>query len=137
EQTSARLDQVGMAGLADRPYGALSTGQQRRCLLARALVTGAGHLVLDEPLAGLDPGAAYRLLALLGELMDGGVHIVLATHHVHEILPQVEHVVLLQDGAVVGAGQRRKWLTDQTISELYGLKLRLVTAGDYQFALPA
>ncbi len=116
-------------------YSALSTGQQRRCLLARALAPGPRHLVLDEPLAGLDPGAAFALLDELHDLLESGVSLVLATHHVNEILPQVERVVFLKGGAVVADDQPDRLLNSQSLGALYGVKMDVVERNGYRLAV--
>ncbi len=116
-QAQAMLDRFQLP--SEQPFAAMSTGQQRRCLLARAMVPGPQHLVLDEPLAGLDPGAAFGLLDTFHGLLDEGVSLILATHHVNEILPQVERVVLLKDGRVVADGPPTHVLTNESVSDLY------------------
>ncbi len=118
-------------------YARLSTGQQRRCLLARALATKPRHLVLDEPLAGLDPGAAFSLLEEFHRLLDDGIKLVLATHHVHEILPQVERVVFLKAGRIAADGSPKTLLTSPRLSELYGVPVHVVRENGYWLALPA
>lgn len=119
----AMLDRFGLG--AEKQFVAMSTGQQRRCLLARAMVPGPQHLVLDEPLAGLDPGAAFGLLETFSAMLDEGVSVILATHHVNEILPQVERVVFLKGGQVVADGTPANLLTHANLSDLYDAPLKV------------
>ena len=76
----------------------MSTGQQRRCLLARALVHEPDILILDEPTAGLDLAASFDYLDRIRHLATRGHNILLVTHHLNEIPPEVECVIVLQNG---------------------------------------
>ena len=87
---------MGIAHLADRVFTAMSAGEQRRCLLARALVDDPPTLLLDEPTVSLDLRAAFELVAVMRELMREGRTLVLVTHHLDEIPPEIEWVVLLE-----------------------------------------
>ncbi|MEM6936164.1 MAG: ATP-binding cassette domain-containing protein [Pseudomonadota bacterium] len=135
ETADALLDRFSLNGRS--LYARMSTGQQRRCLLARALATKPRHLVLDEPLAGLDPGAAFGLLEEFHRLLDSGIKLVLATHHVHEILPQVERVIYLKAGRVEADGSPERLLTGPRLSELYDVSVHVTREQGYWLALPA
>lgn len=115
----------GVAELENRTIQAMSTGQQRRLLLARAMVTEPDYLILDEPTTALDIGARAHLLKLLSELMLAGHHTVMVTHQVEEILPQVDHLIFLQSGRVVATGAPQAILRSDLLSDLFGLKLKL------------
>ncbi len=129
---------VGMAPLLDRPYVQLSTGEQRRCLLGRALVHRPRVLVLDEPTSGLDPQACAVYLSIVRRLMAGGTTVVIVTHHVHEIPPEVTRVILLKEGRVWRDGARAEMLTGQNLSRLYGISLTVLSgAGGFVHAVPA
>jgi iron complex transport system ATP-binding protein len=130
------IGELGLADLAQRPFRSLSTGQQRRCLLARALVHRPAALILDEPTAGLDPAAAFSFLARIRRLLREGTTIVLVTHHVSEIPPEVERVVLLKAGRVVADGAKRELLTAERLGELYGVAVRVVESEGFFVALP-
>ena len=101
---SAIMDQLGISELADTRLDSMSTGQQRRFLLGRALVTSPDTLVLDEPTEGLDLTATFQYLASVQDLMALGISVVLVTHHVNEIPPGVERIVLLKDGRIAASG---------------------------------
>lgn len=119
-----------------RQFAHLSTGQQRRCLLARALAPEPETLVLDEPLAGLDPGSAMTMLSHLERLTDSGVCLILATHHVGDILPAVQRVVFLKAGRVVADDQPAKLLTPSRLSDLYGAPVDVLQRDGYWFTVP-
>jgi iron complex transport system ATP-binding protein len=127
---------LGLAALADRAYRTLSTGQQRRCLLGRALVHDPHTLILDEPTAGLDMTAGFEFLAHIRELARRGRSLVLVTHHLNDIPPEVERVIVLKNGAVVADGDKTSVLTGELLSEVYGMALRVGEADGHYFAWP-
>lgn len=136
ERARQVIAELGLTGLEQRPFRSLSTGQQRRCLLARALVHRPEALILDEPTAGLDPEAAFAFLARIRALIRSGTTIVLVTHHVNEIPPEIDRVVLLKAGRVVAEGPKRELLTAARLSELYGTAVRVVESEGFFVALP-
>ncbi|MEM8815586.1 MAG: ATP-binding cassette domain-containing protein [Pseudomonadota bacterium] len=122
---------------AGKQFARLSTGEQRRTLLARALVHEPHTLMLDEPAAGLDLGARFDLMARLQKLAAEETSIIIVTHHLHEILPQTQRVILLKHGAILADGPPGEVLTSATLSEAYDTQTRVVRSGDWYFALPA
>lgn len=131
------MEQLGLAGLAERPYGQLSDGQRRRLLLARALVHGPEVLVLDEPTNGLDLKAKHQLLAILRDLARTGTTLLLVTHQIEAILPEISRCVLLREGKVVGDGPSDALLQDVPLSALFATPLRVCEANGYRQVLPA
>lgn len=114
------LARVGAQALSGRAVAELSTGQMRRVLIARALVHRPDALLLDEPTAGLDLVAQQQFCVLMGELADQGITLVLVTHHLEEIVPQIDRVLLMRDGAIVADGPRAQTLTAPLLSQVYG-----------------
>ncbi len=98
------MDRLGLAPLAGRNVQAISYGELRRLLLARALVHDPEVLLLDEPWNGLDPEARAGMMALVQSLAESGTHLVLVTHHPYEIVPAVNRLLELRQGRVAGAG---------------------------------
>ena len=131
------MEQLGLADLAERPYGQLSDGQRRRLLLARALVHDPEVLVLDEPTNGLDLAAKHQLLAILRELARSGTTLLLVTHQIEVIIPEIQRAVLLRQGRLVGDGPAGELLNDEPLSELFGTPLRVLAANGYRQVLPA
>ena len=118
-QMAARImEQLEISHLAERPFGTLSTGEQRRFLLARALIHDPEVLLLDEPTAGLDLKASAGYFAALHRLMEQGKTVLLVTHHIHEIVPGIDRVVLLKRGEVLADGPKEKILTSAWLSRL-------------------
>ena len=128
------LSQAGAADLTGRDMASLSTGEARRVLIARALVHQPRALLLDEPCAGLDMASRRRFLESLRELARAGTTLLLVTHHVEEILPEIDHVVLLRDGRVFREGSKAETLTDSALSETFGMPVRVTRHGDYYAA---
>jgi iron complex transport system ATP-binding protein len=115
----------------------MSTGQQRRCLLARALVHRPDTLVLDEPTAGLDLTASFDYLARIRKLVAEGRTIVLVTHLLNEIPPEVERVILIRSGVIVADGPKPDVLTVDNLQKAFGTRMRLSRVDDYWLAYPA
>lgn len=124
------LARVGATALASRQCAELSTGEMRRVLIARALVNRPQALLLDEPTTGLDLVAQQHFLGLLSELAGQGVTLVLVTHHIEEIVPEIGRVILLREGRVLADGARDQVLTSELLSQAYGGALHVRRNGD-------
>lgn len=124
-QARAMLAEVEMAGYEDTMFQRLSTGQRRRLLLARALVHRPAALILDEPANGLDMGASLGMLRLLRRFCGPEHAMLITTHHLDEIIPEIERVVLLAKGRIVADGPKAEVLTSERLSDLYQIDLRV------------
>lgn len=131
ERASAALEQAGATHLLGRSMTSLSTGEARRVLIARALVHQPRALLLDEPCAGLDMASRRRFLENLRGLARQGTTLLLVTHHVEEILPEVRQVVLLRDGRLLRQGDKDEVLTGPLLSETFGMPVCVERHGDY------
>jgi iron complex transport system ATP-binding protein len=134
ERAQAALAQLDAAHLAGREMASLSTGEARRVLIARALVHRPRALLLDEPCAGLDLASRRRFLESLRTLARGGTTLLLVTHHVEEIIPEIGHVLLLRDGRVLRQGGKAGTLTDAALGETFGMPIRVRRQGDWYSA---
>ncbi|RPH79442.1 MAG: ATP-binding cassette domain-containing protein, partial [Nitrospiraceae bacterium] len=130
------LEEMGVGSLKDRRFGEMSTGEQRRCLLGRALVHEPSVLVLDEPTSGLDLTATFHYLDLVRARIRKGITLLLVTHHIHEIPPEVERVVLLKQGKILQDGDKRDVLTEANLSALFDCPVSLAKANGWYQALP-
>ncbi len=130
------MKELGVESLAGRRFGHLSTGEQRRFLLGRALVHDPSVLVLDEPTSGLDLKACFQYLDLLRAQIRKGKTVLLVTHHLHEIPPEIERVVLLKEGQIIADGSKANLLTDVNLSRLFDQPVTLVRANGWYQALP-
>ena len=129
------LERMQARHLADRRYVTLSAGEGRRVLLARALFHRPDALLLDEPPTGLDVVARARLMAQIGGIARGGTTLMLVTHHLEELIPEIGHVVLLQGGRILADGPRDAVLTDALLSQAFDAPLRMRRDADGTLAL--
>jgi iron complex transport system ATP-binding protein len=120
------LERVGALHLRAKRLNEMSTGEARRVLIARALVTRPEALVLDEPTAGLDLVARHRFLEHVSVVArTRTTTVVLVTHHVEDIVPEIEQVVFLKNGRVACAGAKRSILTSANLSALFEAPITL------------
>ena len=133
ERREARriLAQVECSYLAERPWGVLSQGERQRVLIGRALMARPKLLILDEPCAGLDPGAREHFLQFLQRLgrKKNSPTLVLVTHHVEEIMPVFSHALVLRAGRVLARGRKDAALSSATLSQAFGARMKLMKAG--------
>lgn len=127
-QATRVLKEWDLDGLADRSFGTLSDGEQKRVLIARAVMTDPELLLLDEPTASLDLGARERLLAMLSGFASSPYSpaMVMVTHHVEEIPQGFTHVLMLNDGQVVAAGPIADTLNASNLQATFGMEFDLV-----------
>jgi iron complex transport system ATP-binding protein len=137
ERAREALQRVGAGALIARQVAEISTGEMRRVLIARALVHQPQALLLDEPTAGLDLVAQRDFLQLLKELAGQGITLVLVTHHIEEIVAEIDRVILLRDGGVYADGGRASTLTSENLSAVFGGELRVRREDDRYFATSA
>jgi len=125
ERAVQALALVAAEHLADKRIEELSTGEARRILIARALAPTPRALLLDEPTTGLDLVARQHFLEMLQALARQGRTLLLVTHHIEEILPQIQRVILLKEGRVFRDGPKDQVLTTAQVSALYGSPVSL------------
>jgi iron complex transport system ATP-binding protein len=135
-RTAAALETVGATHLARRTLDQMSSGEARRVLLARVLVTSPRALVLDEPTTGLDLGTRHAFMERVRRIARGGTTLLLITHHLEEIIPEVERVILLQEGRIIADGPKRSVLTAERVGELFGLPVTIDETSGYLYARP-
>lgn len=128
ETAMARLNALH---LADRWLDELSSGEARRLLIARALIHNPETLLLDEPTTSLDLFALHEVREQIRKLSADGVGLLLVTHHLDDIVPEIERVVLVKDGAVQADGAKADVLTSGQLSELFGVPVEVVRRGGY------
>jgi iron complex transport system ATP-binding protein len=119
------LERIEASHLAARLVGEMSAGEKRRILIARALVHRPHQLLLDEPSNALDLAAQRELRDTLRRLAAEGTGLVLVTHHLGDILPEIERVILMRSGRIVGDGPRERLLTAPRLSELFNTNVRI------------
>lgn len=130
-QAGEILARLEIEHLADRPVDEMSAGETRRVIIGRALVHRPTALVLDEPTASLDLRGAHELRGILRKLARSGVTVILVTHHLPDILPEIDRVILLRQGRLFGDGPKARLLNSATMTELFGVPAEVVQRDGY------
>jgi iron complex transport system ATP-binding protein len=129
---------VGAESLRDKQFGEMSAGQQRRIMIGRAIAgtspLGGGDvqmLLLDEPSNALDLGAQHDLREMLRGLSQQGTSIVLITHHIADILPEMNRIVMMRSGRIIADDSKSELITEQRLSDLFGREIAMTERGGY------
>lgn len=134
-KTREVMDLLEIAHLAARPTNELSSGEARRILIGRALVHDPQALVLDEPTNSLDLHATHELREVLRKLIRRGISLLMVTHHLPDIIPEIERVVLIRSGRVHGDGPKDRVLHAGPLSELFGIPVEVLERAGYYHAV--
>lgn len=126
------MSDLGITHLFDTPICEMSTGELRRCVIARALVHNPSALLLDEPTVGLDIKAQFDFIEMMRSLATKKT-VILITHHVEEIFPEIQKVILLKDGKILLQGEKDDVLTSQNLSDTFGVNLELAYENNRYF----
>lgn len=135
EKAREVMELLEITHLAERNTVELSSGEARRILIARALVHGPQALMLDEPSNSLDLHAAHELRETLRTLARRGITILMVTHHLPDIIPEMERVVLIRGGKVYCDGAKKDVLNSATLSGLFGIPVDVIERGGYYHVL--
>jgi iron complex transport system ATP-binding protein len=127
---------MGVAHLTSRRLDEMSSGEARRVLLARAMVTAPKVLILDEPTTGLDLVARHAFMERVRNVARAGTTIILITHHIEEIVPEIGRVILLRSGRILKDGPKGAVLTDPNLSALFDSPIAVDSADGYYYARP-
>jgi iron complex transport system ATP-binding protein len=125
------MEMLEVFHLADRRTDEMSSGEARRVLLARALVHDPRALILDEPSIALDLSAQHELRLILRKLAKSGIGIVMVTHHLSDLIPEIARVVLMNRGRIVADGPTQQMLMEWRLSELFGRPVELSVRDGY------
>ena len=136
---ASALDALGLLGagyLRDRWVGEMSAGEKRRVMIARALVHQPEMLLLDEPSNALDLAAQRELREILRDVAAGsggrrGTGVVMVTHHLADILPEIDRVVMMRGGRIVADGRKQELLQAARLEELFGVEIELTERHGY------
>jgi iron complex transport system ATP-binding protein len=124
-RATAVMEQLDATHLAGKPVGEMSAGEQRRTMIGRALVQSSEMLLLDEPSNALDIAAQRELRQLLRKLAREGVGILLITHLLADIPPEIERVIMMKDGRIFADGPKAELITHERLRELFGVDVEL------------
>lgn len=119
------LDYLEIRHLRERLMTELSSGEARRAVIARALAHSPKALLLDEPSNSLDIRAMAELRGAMRKLAQTGVAVILVTHHLPDIIPEIDRVICLRNGRVFQDGAKREMLTAERLSELFGMAVEV------------
>ena len=128
------LEFLEIGHLGNRLMTEISSGEARRLLIGRALVHHPAVLVLDEPTNSLDLHALHTFRQTLRKIARAGTGIILVTHHLHDIIPEVTRVILMKDGAFCADGPKSQVLTDEHIGALFSVPVRVREENGYYYA---
>ena len=128
------LHQIDAVPLADKPVGEMSAGQQRRIMIGRALVASSQMLLLDEPSNALDLAAQADLRNLLRRLAQQGTGILLITHHIADIPPEIDRILMMKDGRIIADGPKAELLTAPRLSNLFKTEVHLTHKDGFHHA---
>ncbi len=130
-RAGAALQRLGITHLVKRAAAEMSSGEAKRTLIARALVHDPGTLLFDEPGNALDIAGQVGLRDTMRELAKSGLGILLVTHHISEIIPEIERVVMLRKGKIIADGPKEEVLTSEKLSELFAVPVKLFREDEY------
>jgi iron complex transport system ATP-binding protein len=130
-KTARVMDLLEAPHLAEKPVDEMSSGEARRMLIGRALVHDPKALLLDEPSTSLDLFAQHELRETVRRLAQSGMGILLVTHHLSDIIPEIERVIFMRQGRIVADGPKRETLTAAALRELFGVEVELTRRDGY------
>lgn len=125
---------LGVSRISDRPMTALSSGEARRFLIGRAMVHNPRILILDEPTNSLDLHALHTFRQTLRKIAQAGTGIILVTHNLHDIIPEIRRVILMKDGRFLYDGPTERMLNDEHIGQLFDTPVRVKQEDGYYYA---
>jgi len=131
ESADRAMEMLEVSHLAERFTEEMSSGEARRVLIARALVHDPRALLLDEPSIALDLSAQHELRLMLRKLAQSGIGIVMVTHHLSDLIPEMDRVVLMNRGTIIADGPTREVLVENRLSALFGRPLELSERDGY------
>ena len=133
KKTSEVMALLEITHLADRPMTEISTGEARRVIIGRALVHQPKALLLDEPTSSLDLKATYELRQMLRKIAKAGTSIIMVTHNLPDIIPEIKRVILLKEGQIFKDGPKDRLLASKAISELFNAPLEVMKRDGYYY----
>jgi iron complex transport system ATP-binding protein len=134
KRTDEILNFLEIGHLQDRPMTEMSSGEARRFLIGRALVHHPAALILDEPTNSLDLHALHTFRNLMRKIAQSGTGIILVTHNLHDIIPEITRIILMNDGKFVDDGKKEEMLTDKKIGRLFNVPVRVREEGGWYYA---
>src|SRR5215472_4607189 len=129
------MEVLEIGHLAERNTNEMSSGEARRILIGRALVHDPQALVLDEPSTSLDLHATHELREILRKLARSGITIVMVTHHLPDIIPEIARVILIKEGRIYADGPKEEVLTSPNLTALFTIPVEVLERARYYHVL--
>ncbi|MCH9813800.1 MAG: ATP-binding cassette domain-containing protein [Epsilonproteobacteria bacterium] len=129
QKASEVIAYLDISHLKEKKVSAMSTGELRKCIVARALIHDPKAFILDEPTTGLDIKAQINFIAMLQKLSQKAT-IILVTHHIEEIFPQISHVALIHEKSIYKQGLKEEVLNSENISDIFEMALKIDQEND-------
>ena len=131
ERAHKALARMGATHLAEKLVGQMSAGEQRRVMIARALVHRPAMLLLDEPSNALDIAAQRELRESLRRVVQQGTGLIMVTHHLADILPEIDRVIMMREGRIFADGSKTDLISVPKLKELFGVEVTLTQRDGY------
>ncbi len=135
KKAGERIEFLEIGHLKDRKMNEMSSGEARRFLIGRALVHDPKALILDEPTNSLDLHALYKFSNILRKIAKAGTSIILVTHNLSDIIPEIKRVILMKDGNIYKEGPKESMLTGRNISRLFEAPVAIKKKDGFYYAL--
>lgn len=119
------MKRLGIEHLRDKPLSQMSTGELRKCIVARALVHPVRAILLDEPTVGLDIKAQLDFIEMMRSLANSGTTVILVTHHIEEVFEEISKAVLLKEGRIIAQGRKEEVLNSANLSKTFNTPLEV------------
>ena len=130
------MERVGISGFVGKRLNTMSTGELRKCLVARAIVHPITAILLDEPTVGLDIKAQLDFIEMMRNLANGGTTIILVTHHIEEVFQEISKILLIKDGGIYAQGQKDQTLNAANLSQVFDMQLELIAHNNRYMIIP-
>jgi len=131
EKSDELMAWLGIAHLAERQITEISSGELRRVMIARSLVHDPKALLFDEPSNSLDVFAQVELRHTMSKLAKSGIALLLITHHLPDVVPEIERVIFMREGRIAGDGAKTELLTADRLTSLFGCPVQVTTQDGY------
>lgn len=134
EKTDEILEFLGISHLRNRTMDSMSSGEARRFLIGRALVHDPRALLLDEPTNSLDLHALHTFRNTLRKIAQSGTAILMVTHNLHDIIPEISRIILMKEGTFWKDGEKKEILTDENIGRLFAAPVHVKEENGWYYA---
>lgn len=126
ELAEQAMNRLGIYHLKEKCLSEMSTGELRKCIVARALVHPVKAILLDEPTVGLDIKAQLDFIEMMRSLANSGTTVILVTHHIEEVFEEIQKVVLIKEGMIFSSGKKDEVLNSSNLSDVFNVNIDVI-----------